>query len=615
MVPIMLAVFANSDNAKPLGLIKERDALRQIFNDKSKLELIILENATFDYLNEEVIEKQLAERVVIFHYGGHADGKNISMVNEKTTAAGLAKFFKSLPNLQLIFLNGCDTFEQAEAIQKEGVSAAIMTTVKPLDDEMAVHYANYFYYAFYRFNSLNDSFESAETRIVGKFGLEPNYFIKLDRGVGLDEMATINRNVEDRKSVYVLTGTGAGFLERTLLFDIDYTTPPPERPYEYLQPNRMLIESLSKSITAGDYINEAFKQSEEYKSIETSYARYVQEDNNRNFNLLVLDVLALLPFPLSFHISILKANGKDWENLDSEKKTELLKRQIITYDSLIQLLSFTLLSSFWAELDKKKDLTVSTKQWKVIRGFLSSNALNNQDINYPALLVTIREIFETNALSPFISEYNLLGHIYQTEDEFYATHLHMQGLKSSIGNGNIKKLNIDWLCFITEEMLCSILSKAGFVIRYKLTTVKNIEVSKSRLQGPSYHIQRIILDGSTVEEDDIAVYDNYTDSRSVILAKGTDPETFTRFLTLSPFIIDENALKGEKLSKLFFYSHSEGDGYVYRWAENPDKTLKIGRDTYPTSGKRNDPMILVNKRMQAIKDELDAFIKLINSNT
>jgi len=134
-------------------------------------------------------------------------------------------------------------------------------------------------------------------------------------------------------------------------------------------------------------------------------------------------------------------------------------------------------------------------------------------------------------------------------------------------------------------------------------------MSKSRLKAPAYYIQRIILDGATVEEDDIAVFTKYTDSRSVIMAKGVSADTFTEFLSLSPFIIDENALKGENLSKLFFYSHSDGDSYVYRWAEDPDKKLRIGKETYQGSGKKIEQ---INRRMEAIKDELDAFKELIN---
>ena len=609
MVPIVFAAFAN-DPSQSLSLVNERDAMHRIFDDSSKAELVILENATFDYITETITNKAIQDRIVVFHYGGHANGKNIQLTDGLVQVAGLAKLLKSFTNLQLVFLNGCDTSEQVIAIQKEGVQAAIITTLRPVNDSVATSYSNYFYYAFYRFNTLNDSFKSAETRIVAKFGLEDHFFLKLNRSIGLEDEESINDNLQHSKAVYVITSGDENFLSRTFLFNINYTPPPPAE-YDY-QPNRMLIESLSNSIMGGTYINESFKATSSFKSFEERFHNYAEDDSNYNFKYLVRNVLDLLPFPLSFHINILIVNGNDWANLEVEKKELLLKRQIITYNSLIQLLCFTLLSSFWNELETNKQLHIASSQWQIIRSFLSSNELNNQEINYPALLVTIREIFDVNELDPFIKEYQQLRNIFDNEDDFYATHLQMQGLKSSIANREIIKMNLDWLCFTTEKILAAILSKAGFVIKYKLTTVKNIEISKSRIKAPSYYIQHIILDGATVIDDDIEEYSEHTDSRSVILARGTSPETFTRFLTLSPFIIDENALKGENLSKLFFYSHSIGDSYVYRWAEDPETKLIIQQQTYPTSGKRKDPMEIVNRRMLSIKEELDSFKTLIN---
>jgi len=279
---------------------------------------------------------------------------------------------------------------------------------------------------------------------------------------------------------------------------------------------------------------------------------------------------------------------------------------------LIQLLSFTLISCFWNEYEKSS-LNISEKQWKVFKGFFLSNELNNQAIKYPSLLVTIREIFEVNQLDPFITEYQELKKIFDNEESFYEVHLHMQGIKSSILNKEIDRMDVNWLCYETENLLCQILSRSGFIVKYKLTTIKSIELAKSRLKKPSYYIKRIILDRFTVSEDDTKLYTEYTDSRSVILAKNIDPKTPIKFLSLSPFIIDENALKGEDLSKLFFFSHSDGDCYVYRLADNPDETLRIrSGNTYSTIyDKDDDELELINLRMTEIKNELDTFKSLI----
>lgn len=614
MVPIVFAAFAN-DPSHSLSLIEERDALLHIFNDNSKVELEILENATFDYINRTILNKKIEDRIVVFHYAGHANGKNIQLTDGPVEAAGLAKLLKSFTNLQLVFLNGCETSEQVIAIQKEGVQAAIITTLRPVNDLVATSYSNYFYYAFYRFNTLNDSFQSAETRIVAKFGLEDHYFLKLNRSIGFEDVASIENNLQQNKAVYVITSGDKDFLRRTFLFKINYS-PYTSGIQNSYRPIRLLVESLANSIVQGTYINQAFENSIEFSNFKTYYSEYSRLKNNRNFELMCLAVLPLLPTPLSFHVSQLIADAIVWNKPSNEEKIRFLKRQIITYNSLVQLLGFTLLSSFWNELEKKPSLAISTSQWKIIKGFLSSNELNNQEINYPALLVAIREIFENNNLDPFIKEYLQLRNIFENEDDFYATHLQMQGIQSSIFNGEINKMDIEWLCATTEKTLATIFSKAGFIIKYKLTTVKNIEISKSRLKPPSYLIKRIILDGNRASKDDVETYMNYTDTRSVILAKGISPETFTSYLTLSPFIIDENAQKGEDFSKIFFYSHSVEDAYVYRWGENPEDKLIVKKETYEINEDDDEYEIeiktLLNKRMEAIKSEMDAFKAFIN---
>jgi hypothetical protein len=222
----------------------------------------------------------------------------------------LARLFLTLPNLQLVFLNGCETFGQTNKIQQlktpggEQMKAALISTVKLLNDEIAVSFARFFYYAFYRFNTLNDSFESAQTRLIAKYGVERNFFLKLDRGLDIDDEAEINRNIEKEKTVYTLTALEKGSLNRVLISDVDYEEPnPPEFNY---RPNRKLIESITSGIL--DDSSDAFRESLEYESLLEKFDKYkgaAEVDRNRFFSRLVSDVLELLPFPLGFHFNLL----------------------------------------------------------------------------------------------------------------------------------------------------------------------------------------------------------------------------------------------------------------------------------------------------------------------
>ena len=90
------------------------------------------------------------------------------------------------------------------------------------------------------------------------------------------------------------------------------------------------------------------------------------------------------------------------------------------------------------------------------------------------------------------------------------------------------------------------------------------------------------------------MYDTFTDSNSVILLKSK--KDLNEYLNLSPFIIDENALLGEKKSKLFFFSHFDKNSgtYQYKFSYNAADKLSVSDEKYP-----------------GVKSDLQNFIKLI----
>jgi hypothetical protein len=72
-----------------------------------------------------------------------------------------------------------------------------------------------------------------------------------------------------------------------------------------------------------------------------------------------------------------------------------------------------------------------------------------------------------------------------------------------------------------------------------------------------------------------AVYPYFTDADSVLLLKEHD--NVESYLSLSPFVIDENALRGEKKSKIFAFSHYDKnrDVVVYYFMNNANEKLEV----------------------------------------
>ena len=75
-------------------------------------------------------------------------------------------------------------------------------------------------------------------------------------------------------------------------------------------------------------------------------------------------------------------------------------------------------------------------------------------------------------------------------------------------------------------------------------------------------------------------FDNFTDNKSVLFIK-TDGNKVQDFLNLTPFIIDENALKSNFSSKLFLYACQEKDTYYFQFLNNLlDKPMAVSEDHY-----------------------------------
>jgi hypothetical protein len=121
-----------------------------------------------------------------------------------------------------------------------------------------------------------------------------------------------------------------------------------------------------------------------------------------------------------------------------------------------------------------------------------------------------------------------------------------------------------------------------FLVRYKLTTIKNIDVIKARHHNPEYQHNCVVLDRATAGTlDEKKNYAAFTENNSVLFLKAVD--TVDDYLNLSPFIIDENALTGNRDSKLFIYCYHEmaDDAFHYRFVNDFDEKLIVSMENFP----------------------------------
>ncbi len=181
MKPIIFLAFANDrqDNARYLrNLPFELDGIRKALEkaqDSKLCEIIFEPNCSIEKIIDTFQKYQ--EQIVVFHYGGHADGYQLlletltvvadpvsgledglekrllamSIAGSATThsvqvahAEGLVALFAKQKSLKLVFFNGCTTEQQAQELAEKS-NLAVIGTSSEIEDGIATNLAIRFY--------------------------------------------------------------------------------------------------------------------------------------------------------------------------------------------------------------------------------------------------------------------------------------------------------------------------------------------------------------------------------------------------------------------------------------------------------------------------------------
>ncbi|RMG73969.1 MAG: hypothetical protein D6722_03035, partial [Bacteroidetes bacterium] len=122
--PVIFLAFANDqqDQARYLrGLAAELRGIRNALGPARQaqaVEIVERANATVGDIIDVFQDPAYSGRIRVFHYGGHADSYRLLLEAEDGSgqvahAEGLNQFLAGQPGLEVVFLNGCSTQDQA----------------------------------------------------------------------------------------------------------------------------------------------------------------------------------------------------------------------------------------------------------------------------------------------------------------------------------------------------------------------------------------------------------------------------------------------------------------------------------------------------------------------
>ena len=178
--PVVFLAFANEQRGSAYlrELPEESRQLQSILQeakDRNLCELEVRTNATLAEIDK--VFRRYGSRVVIFHFGGHADADRLLVVGGTmiTHSKGLASYLGGQGGLKLVFLNGCSTRSQVTELLSKGIDV-VLATARPIDDAAAREFAVDFYQQLVAGRDFRDSFERArDLAKAGRSG-EPRGF-------------------------------------------------------------------------------------------------------------------------------------------------------------------------------------------------------------------------------------------------------------------------------------------------------------------------------------------------------------------------------------------------------------------------------------------------------
>jgi hypothetical protein len=562
--PLIILAFSNDQDAYLQMIVRERKSIfkaLQQYHDRGFIQVHKEENTSIEDIFD--LFNRYADRIVIFHYGGHADGTRLQLEGgggkaQMADATGLAQLLGQQKALQLVFLNGCATQDQVEKLFSCGVKAVIATSV-PINDEMATEFAGQFYSALAARSSIQKAFHIARAFVTSRYGEE--------KGIG--EYRAISWA---GKKEGALTAVPWGLYvnnngDEALTWQLPETAE-----------HQVIIRGGAVSARSGvpvnaELIETLFNEVARHSPEVGVFWEAAQRNNRQDLRMVRQQIIDSFPAPVGEQLrKLFQGNTID---------VERLRQLVVTYETVVKLFCFTVLSQLWNARSENPALTLSDDHSVEFNSFFALTADSQATFDYPKLIAAVWSVFQKNNIAPYIEEFAGLGEVVRQE-AFERAHRFMEEMRAELLRGKVAAKEIESFCVQAEKHLGTILTALAFMVKYKLNSVKKIDVIKLRFKPPKYRHNQVVLDRVTAGTmDSEEVYHEFTDSESVVLLKTVDD--VKSYLSLFPFIIDENAFTGDQNSKLFLYSHYEAadDSYHFKFADNPEDTLIVSDKHYP----------------------------------
>lgn len=568
--PVIFVASANAHDAYLDCLKAELYGIRRELFELDDDGSIRFYNPSFDTTIKDIFDvlvRDYAQRVAIFHYSGHSNSQKLFTAGESADALGLANLFREQSNLKLLFLNGCSNKAQVEYFLQAGVKVVIGTSA-PINDKMAAEFSVRFYQLLAKGDTIGKAFNTAiaeletrgylPTQAAGyRFMTLPDEaeFNALPWGIYYKNEADLDWTLPRRASIYNIDRKPTPINSQLVMplmraIDILYKEKSASRPPESLPTNPRSIASNNKSemeINAKHYISSNF------------------------------------PSPISESIATLFANEM------SDYTTARLQQLVLVYMRLSKFISYVLLAQLWHERRRlgANALYLNTEFTHILKQFINNTQATYKEFNYAKLSHAIINVFHDNKITPFIPESA------EMSDDYREAYNFMEALKRDFLHQSIDTSRVIELCEFAENHVATMLKESAYLVFYRLISMKEIRLYKTMYDATTkFEHQFILIKGGQWATDSHFIEGQYLDSYSVLLVDNIENKLF---LNLAPLVMDGNSFdetsttpkllfldyaKDVKIAPTFYYEHIERGSHLNALDKNKHDHV-IFRDKAP----------------------------------
>ncbi len=578
---ILLLAFSNSREHPLETLADEYAALNKTLSPRALRQHFLswaISHATLDDIAYYLT--LFRDRLSLFLFSGHAGRDALFTETGESRAAGIAHLLGQCQGLKVVVLNGCSTAGQVEALHNAGVPLVIATSA-PVQDELAARFSARFFQALEAGLTVGDAFEQA---IGETLAIRP---------------VQVFRKLAKRDEQPPDTPVWGLF-------------PNPDKPdaagwklpqhsahavHPRFEPNELLVETLYETLAA---TNPAVKALHD-----------AQADLEERRSDIVYELQKALPAPISEQVRKLLAPSPPGSNQGWDKVGEMRLQQLaLTYQICMEFLVFTFLAQLWETAFRETENPQLPEALKAeLDAFLDQQAAERSRTDYFSLLRNLQNAFQGGNRVFFIPEYEELNAAFLENDEVKNACFFLETLRRRAETATPAEM--PERCERAEKALSDLFARLGFLGRYTLATVRNINVHKYRHLFQT-HFEHLIMKWHGAQGHYDKEYRRQTelmDNRSVVLLRtGEEDPGNTRFLSLAPFILDENTFEevpDTSVSKLYFFARRENGRLLYKSVNFPETDI-IDLD---------DPVFYERRKktgkFQLAKEQFDAFYQTV----